>query len=305
MLQRIAAPTQEPVSLAVFKRHLRQGAPTDDLTPAISIPLGAYAIGVHNGTAITVTNKQPVFLLHAGTCGDGGSVAVKLQHRDGAAAAWADVTEDTFTLVTEANDNAIQELAYTGIKSSVRPVATVAGAACEFAVTALLFDPATDEDDLLKRYLKAAWEFCENAQDRSYCEQTWEQIMDAWPNDNGDIILERGPWKVISSIKWKSTDGKETPLTVDTDYVYSLPRGRIRPAYGKYWPTGTLYPIDGVAIRFIVGMETVPQTTISAILIVAAWIAENRGEDPRGMEKKTLEAVMNLLGADSWGVPNL
>jgi len=289
--------------LAVFKRHLRQDAPADDLAPAISIASGSHAIIAAYGllgAAITVTNKQPVWLLEAGACGVGGSVAVKLQHRDGSDA-WADVTDGAFTLVNEDNDNAIQELAYAGVKSSVRAVATVAGAACEFAVTALLFDPAAEEDALLLGYLKAARTYAEDYQNRSYCEQIWETTMDEWPDD-GDIKLERGPWLSVDEVAYTDVDGTETILIEDTDYVVSLRRGVLRLAYGMSWPSVTLAVIDPIVITFTTGMTSIPADVVSAILLYAGWLVGHRGEDA-AKDDDTLKAVKRLLDMDSWGVP--
>jgi len=306
-LQLITPPTAEPVVLAVLKKHLRQDAPVDDLTPAISIASGSHPIAAAYsllGTAVTVTNKQPVFLLEAGACGAGGSVAAKLQHRDGTAA-WADVADGAFTTVTEANDNAIQELAYTGLKSSVRPVATVAGAACEFAVTVLLFDPVAEEDSLLEDNLKTAREFCEESQERSYCEQVWELTMDDWPEDSGDIELERGPWISVDSVIYTGVDGVPITLVEDTDYVVSLHpcRGIIRLAYGMAWPNATLAVIDPIVVVFTTGMTVVPQRVQQAILLIADWLNEHRGDDPHDMDATTMRAVESLLQFDSRRLP--
>ncbi len=288
------------MALAVLKRHVRQGAPSDDLIPAISISLGSHDIGNREGASVDVTGRQPVFLLTAGTCEAGGSVTVKLQHRDGEAD-WADVPGGEFPVVTEANHKAIYELAYTGIKDRVRAVAAVAGAACEFAVTALLFDPDAEEDDLLLGYLKAAREYCEEYQERSYCEQVWELTMDAWPV--GDIKLERGPWISVDSVKYTGVDGAETTLVEGTDYEVSLRRGIIRLAYGKSWPSATLHVIDPIVVQFTAGMPTVPRRIQQAILLLADWMHEHRGDDPHDMDAATMRAVKALLGFDSWGVP--
>jgi len=304
-LQLVTPPIAEPVDLATFKRHLRQGVPADDLTESISIAAGSHAIiaafGLE-GTAITVTNKQPVFLLEAGACGAGGSVACKLQHRDGTDA-WVDVTGGAFTTVTEANDNAIQELAYIGIKASVRPVSTVAGAACEFAVTCLLFDPDAAEDTLLAGYLKAGREFCAEFQERSYCSQVWELTMDGWPENGGDIKLERGPWISVDEVSYTDIDGTETTLIEHTDYEVSLNRGIIRLAYGMSWPTATLAVIDPIVVTLTTGMTTVPQRIQQAILLVATWLDAHRGDDPHDMDQTAMRAVKSLLSFDSRGVP--
>lgn len=303
MLRLITPPTTEPVALAVLKRHLRQGTPGDDLAPVISIAAGSHAVGVHEGAAVPVAGRQPIFLLNAGACSAGGSVTVQLQHRDGAEA-WADVPGGAFAAVTEANDNAIYELAYTGIKSSVRAVATVAGAPCEFAVTALLYDPVAEEDELLLGYLKAAREYCEEFQERSYCEQTWELTMDGWPEGGGDIKLERGPWISVDSVQYTDYAGAVTSLAENIDYVVSLPRGILRPTYGKTWPSTTLHVIDPIVIQYTAGMARIPQRVQQAILLLAAHWHENREAVLIGSISKELEfAVKALLGFDSRGVP--
>ena len=305
-LERITAPASEPVTLAAMKQHLRQGSTLyDDVESQASIAPGNQSIAAAYslaGASVTVTGYQPLVILTAGAVGAGGSFTVKLQHRNSTGDAWADVTGGAFATVTSANDEATFELAYTGTYAYLRAVATVAGAACNFGVSVLLFKPEAAEDTLISGLITTGREYCEEITERSYVAQTWELTLDDWPANNGPIKLPRRPVTAVTSIKYKDTDGTETTLTVDTDYIVSLKQARIVLAYGESWPSETLYPIDAITVRYTTG-GTYFKRVESAIKLMTAWLYTHRGDDPHDMDEAAMNAVRLLLGPDSLGVP--
>lgn len=305
-LERIVAPASEPVTLAAMKQHLRQGSTLyDDVESQASIAPGNQSIAAAYslaGSSVTVTGYQALAILTAGAVGAGGSFTVKLQHRNSTGDAWADVTSGAFTTVNSANDEATFELAYTGTYAYLRAVATVAGAACNFGVSILLFKPEAAEDTLVSGLITTAREYCEELTERSYVAQTWELTLDDWPANNGAIKLLRRPISAVSSVKYTDSDGTETTLVEDTDYIVSLKQAKIVPAYGESWPSATLYPIDAIAIRYTTG-GTYPERVKSAIKLMVAWLYTHRGDDPHNMDDAALNAVRFLLGPDSLGVP--
>lgn len=189
----ITAPATEPLSLAEVKLHLRldSGSLADDLVSAQSIAPGSHVIAAAyslEGSGVDVLGYQAVAFLEAGACGAGGTVDVKFQESDDDVT-YSDVSSGSFTQVTEANDNATYELAYTGTKQYLRAVATVAGAACSFGVSIVTSAPAGAEDTLLTNLITAARRHVENVLRRALITQTWELWLDDFPTSGFEIPL--------------------------------------------------------------------------------------------------------------------
>lgn len=282
-LKLITAPTVEPVTLAEVKAHLRldSGDYDDAITTSQSIAPGSQAIAAAyslEGTAIDVLGYSVLALLEAGDC-SAGTATVKLQHRDALTDAWEDVTGGAFTAVTAANDNAPQQLVYSGGKRYLRAVATVAGGACVFGVSVQTIAPYSAEDSLISALITAAREYCENIQHRALCTQTWELVLDDWPNEDY-IELPMPPLQSVTSVKYKDTAGTETTWA-STNYIVDPDSfvGRLALAYGITWPSGELYPAGGIRIRFVCGYgvaSAVPQAVKQAMLLLIGHWYENR-----------------------------
>lgn len=301
-----SAPATEPVSLAEAKLHLRLDSGTfadntgelQSLTPASRAVAADYT--THVGTAVEVLGYQALVILNSGTNGAGGTVDCKIQDSDDGAA-WTDYSGGAFTQVTEANDNAIQELAYTGTKRYIRTVAKVLVADCVFGTTVIRFTPSTSEDSDLTDIIQAARENVEDICRRALITQTWDYYLDSFPPANA-FKLPFGNLQSVTHIKYTDSGGTQSTMTATTEYLVETNGeypGRIVLPYGAAWPSFTPYPSNPIVTRFICGWTAaseIPRKIKSAIKMIITDLYLNREARSYGsMDYRENPAVMRLL----------
>jgi uncharacterized phiE125 gp8 family phage protein len=280
------APTIEPITLAELKTHLRLDSETFDgnLTLTQSLTYGSKAVAdnytTHIGTGVDVLGKQSEVLIHHGTNGAGGTVDTKIQESDDNSS-WTDWAGGTFTQVTTANDNADYKKQYTGSKRYIRTASKVLVASCEFGTSILVNAATTAEDSLLTDIITAAREQAENILRRNLLTQTWDYYLNKWP-DEYFVKIPGGNLQSISSVKYKNSDGTETTMIVNTDYLVETNGdqcGRVVLPYGVSWPSFTPWPSNPITIRFVGGWTaaaSIPSAIRAAIKMIAADLFENR-----------------------------
>lgn len=109
----------------------------------------------------------------------------------------------------------------------------------------------TSEDALLTMLITSARQRAEHETGRSFISQTWERVVDAFP----EVELELGQPPVISitSITYIDEDGTEQTLS-SAAYVLDSATGPgfVLPAEGYEWPA-TLDTANAVTVRFVSG----------------------------------------------------
>ncbi len=129
-------------------------------------------------------------------------------------------------------------------------------------------DTAAD-DIVIDRFIREAREEAEGETKRAIMTQTWELALALFP---AEIVVPLPPLQSVTSIKYIDTDGAEQTLAA-TEYeidAFSEP-ARIRPAYGKSWPS-TRDVYNAVKIRFVAGYAGAADVTPPVPEGIKAWI---------------------------------
>ncbi len=282
------APVNPIMTLAEAKAFLRldSGAISDNLSPAQSIAPGSHAIATHTGIGIDVLGYDTLVVLDAGACGAGGSIAAHIEESDDDIT-YTDWPGGAFAAVTEANDNAIQELAYTGSRRYVRVVAVVAGAPCEFGASVVRQAGIATEDTLITGLVKAVTRWAEAYLGRKLIAQTWYLYLDEFPAEDYIRLpfppLQDDPAPIIT---YYDTDGVEHTLAA-TEYdvdTYDQWRPKISLKYGKSWPSTTLRPYNGVRVEFTCGYgatsASIPEDVLNGCKLRLQELWERRDSEP-------------------------
>lgn len=281
----VVEPTIEPISLAELKLHLRldSGSFEDNVDETQSLAPGAYAIAAnyttHVGTGVDVLGYTSLIVLSSGTNGATGTVDVKIQESDD------DVTYSDWTTsfdqVTTTNDNTIQEVAYTGVKQYIRTVAMVLLASCDFGTSVIRLTATTAEDDLLNTIIKASRIYVEDITRRQLLTATWDYALNKFPYDNA-FKLPFGNLQSVTTLKYKDSDGTETTMVENTDYIVEQNGeqcGKILLPYSETWPVFTPYPSRPVVARFVCGWTAaslIPDQIKAVVKLICADLYSNR-----------------------------
>ena len=304
-----AEPTLEPITKAELETHLgiSSGTVASDMTPYTSIAAGSHPVVTAYtllGTAVEVLGHTAIVYLRPTNNGAAGTVDAKIQECDTISGTYTDWATGAFTQVTEANDTTIQEIAYTGSKKYIRVVAKTLVTACEFSADVMVWEPNVSEDDMLNELITAGRLSVENDTGRRIMSQTWDYCPKRWP-DGDRIKLPFGNLTSVSYVKWKDTDGTETTLVENTDYVVvqnGTQCGFVGLLYGGSWPSGELYPHNPITIRYVCGWATQAEVPISVKQAVKRWCVNNyanRGDDVIGQTVSrdvTYQRLCNMVG---------
>lgn len=162
---------------------------------------------------------------------------------------------------------------------------------------------ATADNDLITSMVKAARQWCESYQNRSYITQTITLKMDAFPCDGDylEIIVPRPRLVSVTSVKYYDTDGVQQTLSdsvYDVD-VFSEP-GRIGLAHAQSWP-GVRGDLNGIEIIYVAGYGAaadVPDRIKHAIKLIVGHLYEHREQDYEATLTEIPFSAKSLLSVD-------
>lgn len=138
----------------------------------------------------------------------------------------------------------------------------------------------SDDDNLITAVIQAAREAVEGISRRALIAQTWNLILDEFP-DTDEIVIPLPPLQSVSSLIYKDQDGNESTFSSD-DYIVNTDSepGKVVLGYGKSWPSTTLYPTAAIIVQFKAGFgdasTDVPEKYRQAMLLLTGHWYENR-----------------------------
>jgi uncharacterized phiE125 gp8 family phage protein len=143
---------------------------------------------------------------------------------------------------------------------------------------------ASDEDALITALIAAARQEAEHALGRALITQTWERVIDAFPE--AEIELGMPPVASIVSVSYVDTAGNTQSLSAAA-YLLDGDRepGWLLPAAGYTWPS-TLDTANAVRVRFTAGYgnaAAVPQAIKTWLLMRIATLYKFRESSVLGV----------------------
>lgn len=181
---------------------------------------------------------------------------------------------------------------YAGLRVSVAPATepvTTAEAKIHLRVE------ISDDDAFISSLVASARLLVEKTINTSLITQTWELVLDGFPNSDC-IKLPNGPVQSVTSVKTYDENDTESVFS-SSSYLVDTVSDRLALNLDSTWPTD-LRPRAGVKVTYVTGYgddgSDVPQALKQAILEMVAYWYENRGDagQPVGAVLRSLEASL-------------
>jgi len=250
-LRIITAPTVEPVTVAEVKQWSRIDASNQEVPPgAITVALsGAGAGNVDSGahrylaTFVTADGETQAGAVSAAVTTTGGDGKVSLS---GIQLGGALVTARKLYR-TAANGSTYLLLATLADNTTTVYADNIADVSLGAAAPSV----NTTSDPMLTMLIKTARQVAENITGRGLITQTWEQVLDKFPEK--EIEIGMMPIQSITSVKYYDEAGALQTVN-PTNYVLDVDTipGWVLPAINVSWPS-TMDIAQAVIIRFVSG----------------------------------------------------
>jgi uncharacterized phiE125 gp8 family phage protein len=150
----------------------------------------------------------------------------------------------------------------------------------------------SEENGLIESYIKAATAWVQRHTGRPILTQTWEEVLDAFPDAGVDIEIDFGPVSSVASIKYMSGGALETMSSEDYDVDTVSTVARIAAPDG--WPAAD-DTMNAVVVQFVCGADEADEDVKQALkLIVGHWYA-NRESVVIGMTAAEVPMAAHML----------
>lgn len=298
VLKVYSAVQTELIDVTSLKEHLRldSGYISSNITVNQCLVGQYYGVTAGlTGTGADVLGNRALVILESYASSAGSTLDCKIQESDDNAT-YTDWSGGAFTQVTTANDTAVQQIEYTGIKQYINVYVTVAGAQANFAVNIQEIAPYSTEDTYLTYCIKAAREYAEEVQHRAIGSQKLEYILDEFPTDDY-IELPRPPLSGVTSVTYIDDAGTTATLTAGSSGYYAdtdREPGIVFLADAAVWPVYDEFPHGSVHIIYSAGYtaSTLPIKTRQAMMMYAGLIYKYRDQMIPDADMRTVDYLL-------------
>jgi uncharacterized phiE125 gp8 family phage protein len=156
------------------------------------------------------------------------------------------------------------------------------------------------EDDMISGMITAAREEAETQQGRDLVEKQWDLSLDYFPCE----IRLRSPLQSVDLVKYKNSEGVETSLVANTDYIVDAAKqpGRLIPVYSGSWPSFTAWPSSAVTVRYTSGYspasvfwsDSGKRIRQGMLMLISEWF-NNRMQDYYDLSVGAVAAPQRIL----------
>jgi uncharacterized phiE125 gp8 family phage protein len=155
-----------------------------------------------------------------------------------------------------------------------------------------------DDDVLIDLAIRAAIKSAESQTRRALVTQTWELMLDRFPQHGAAINIAKPPLQSVSFIKYIDIDGVLQTWAAENYKVDTVTEpGRIVPSYGKCWPC-TRSEINAITIRFVCGYgeeDAIPEDICSWMLLKIGALYEHKEEIAYGQVSELPKSFVDCL----------
>ena len=283
----------EPISHSELKKHLRLSEYVETPAEAVSsIAIAEHTVGAVTGSAVSVLYERASVVVTPGAITAGSEITIKIQDSYAETTGYADwytfpVQDDTWS------DILTKE--YTGQKSYIRAIATVAEESAVFGASVNIMDAENAEDEYLTDLIQAARGYLESRTRRALITRTETYAIHDFPDDDEFIEIPFGNLQSVDSIIYTDDEGAETTMAAFEYRVEDRAKflSRIYPAYGSDWPEYNPPAGNNIVITFTCGYGTsaddVPSVLKRAILMICSDWYHDRGEIVKDARTKVFE----------------
>ncbi len=155
------------------------------------------------------------------------------------------------------------------------------------------------DDELIEELIVAARERAEDLTERTLVPQTWELVLDSFPEE-AELELPRHPLREVASIKYYDPAGGEHELA-EASYLLDTASepGRVVLAADASWPAIALRASEAVVVQYEAGYDD-PAAIPRGIKVLIKGILAHWYKHREAVSETSLETVPQYLRELAW-----